>query len=236
MKKRGNAHKELYIALIVVFAIGISIGIFSAKVSFDDGNVVTAKLVAVRDDGQGIVADIVTKVKHGSGSVFVNINSAVADHDTQVSARKAAKVAAEILGISPDSFDVSFDIQTEASRISGASAGTAMTIATIAALQNKSLKDDVAITGVINTGGAVTLVGSIPQKAQAAKEAGIKTLIVPAGSDIQTIEYERTKRCSEYEGQEYCEISYRDKINVGNYALELKEISNIKEALPYFIK
>lgn len=235
MKKEGSAHKELIIALIVVFALGIGIGIFTSKTSFNDGNSVTARLVAVDDAGNGVSADIITKVKKGTGSVFVSINNAVADHDTQISARKAAQVAAELTGIDLNSFDVSYDIKTSASRISGASAGTPMTIATIAALQNKSLNQEVGITGVIGDGGVISLVGSIPEKAAAAKSIGMHTLLVPSGSDMKTIEHKRTRTCGEFEDKEYCEISYRDKASVGN-VLEIKEISNIKEAIPYFIK
>ncbi|MDP4012481.1 MAG: S16 family serine protease [Candidatus Nanoarchaeia archaeon] len=231
----NNHKKEVLIALFFVFAIGIGIGIFSSNLSFSGGNSVTTKLVAVDDNGNGVSADVVATVKKGTGLILVNINNAVADIDTQRSARKAASVASQITGLSLAEIDVSYDIKTSAYKVSGESAGTAMTLATIAAITNKTLRNDVAVTGGINEDGTVSMVGSIPEKASAAKAIGMNVLLIPIGGNIPTLEYQRVKKCSTYDDKEFCDISYSDKINAGG-VIEMKEISNIKEALEYSLK
>ena len=141
LKKGLNRH--LVIAVIVVFAFGLGIGLFGSSFGFKE-NSVTAKLVAVDDEGNGVTADLTATVRTGKGLVLVNINNLVADIDTQTSARKAAEVAANVAEVDLNKYDVVFDIKTNADKISGGSAGTPMTLAAIAAFSNKSLKEDVA--------------------------------------------------------------------------------------------
>ena len=70
MAKEANNHKkEVLIALLFVFAIGIGIGIFSSNISFKGGSTVSTKLVAVDDAGNGVTADVVATVKKGTGLV-----------------------------------------------------------------------------------------------------------------------------------------------------------------------
>lgn len=235
MLKKG-LNKQLVIAIIVVFAIGLGLGLFGSKFGFKERSVST-KLVAVDDEGNGVTADLTATVRTGKGLVLVNINNLVADIDTQTSARKAAEVAAGVSGFKLDKYDVIFNIVTNANRISGGSAGTPMTLAAIAAFENKSLRDDVAVTGIIGDDGQINPVGGIVEKAIAAKTVGMKTILVPSGFDKRGIERRRTKDCTKYKEYDFCEISYRDMaVDVGDLGIELKEIANIREALQYAIK
>ncbi len=233
LKKGLNRH--LVIAVIVVFAFGLVIGIFGSSFGFRE-NSVSAKLVAVDDEGNGVTADLTATVRTGKGLVLVNINNLVADIDTQTSARQAAEVAARIAEVDLNKYDVVFDIRTNADKISGGSAGTPMTLAAIAAFENKSLREDVAVTGLITSDGKIGLVGAVLEKASAAKSIGMKTILVPVGYDRRGIERKRTKECTKYKEYEYCEINYRGVAIEGDFGIELKEVADIKEALQYALK
>ena len=61
----------------------------------------------------------------------------------------------------------------------GPSAGTAITTAIYSLLNNKKIKNDVAITGEINLQGRVTIIGGLELKILGGIRAGVKTFIFP---------------------------------------------------------
>ncbi len=61
----------------------------------------------------------------------------------------------------------------------GPSAGTAITVCIYSLLNNKKIKNDVAITGEINLQGKVTEIGGLELKILGAIKAGVKTIIFP---------------------------------------------------------
>jgi len=73
----------------------------------------------------------------------------------------AVVVACQILGVDPRDYQFSFSV---GGRIDGPSAGTYMTVGTLAAMLGDKLRDDAAMTGTINPDGTVGPVGGIPHK------------------------------------------------------------------------
>ena len=61
----------------------------------------------------------------------------------------------------------------------GPSAGIAMYTSLVSLLQNRSVRPDVAMTGEITLKGLVLPIGGLKQKLLAARQAGIKTVILP---------------------------------------------------------
>jgi ATP-dependent Lon protease len=61
----------------------------------------------------------------------------------------------------------------------GPSAGTAITVAIYSLLNNKKIKEDVAITGEINLQGKVSAIGGLELKILGGIKAGVKTFIYP---------------------------------------------------------
>ena len=61
----------------------------------------------------------------------------------------------------------------------GPSAGTAITIAIYSLLNNKKIKNNIAITGEINLQGKVTVIGGLPLKILGGIRAGVKEFIFP---------------------------------------------------------
>lgn len=72
--------------------------------------------------------------------------------------------------------------------IDGPSAGCATTLAIYSALKNAPLRQDVAVTGEISIQGRVRPVGGIAEKIFGAKQAGVKTVLIPKDNqaDIPT--------------------------------------------------
>jgi PDZ domain-containing protein len=91
------------------------------------------------------------------------------------------------IGIAPTTKDLSYDypvdIEIDPGPVSGPSAGLAFTLTIIDEMTPGSLtgRDDVAVTGTIDTDGNVGDVGGVRQKTVAALAAGARLLLVPRG-------------------------------------------------------
>ena len=77
----------------------------------------------------------------------------------------------------------------------GPSAGITMATAIFSAVTNRKVRADVAMTGEITLRGRVLPIGGLKEKLLAAKNAGIRTVLVPAQNeaDVKEISAEITK-------------------------------------------
>ncbi|MDP2840904.1 MAG: S16 family serine protease, partial [Candidatus Methanoperedens sp.] len=96
-------------------------------------------------------------------------------------------------------------VQEQKVSISGGSAGAAMTLAAMAAMQDKTIRNDVFITGTIREDHTIGRIGAPRAKALAAKESGAVMFLVPAGQ----------------------------KSEVGDAGIEVREVATIEEAASY---
>ena len=94
----------------------------------------------------------------------------------------AASVLRRLTGKSIHDYDVHINV-IGGGNIDGPSAGTAILAALVSAVTGKPLRQDAAITGEISLAGRVRPVGGVFEKAYGAKQAGIKTLIIPKEND-----------------------------------------------------
>ena len=85
-------------------------------------------------------------------------------------------------------FDYHIHVPAGAVPKDGPSAGVAMFISLVSLLMNKAVRPDVAMTGEITLRGLVLPIGGIKEKILAAKQAGIKTVILPARNKKDIIE------------------------------------------------
>jgi ATP-dependent Lon protease len=90
----------------------------------------------------------------------------------------AAAVVRRLTGEDLGNYDLHVNI-VGGGRIDGPSAGLAITLAVVSAIQGKAIRQDVAITGEISIQGRVKPVGGIGEKIYGAKQAGMKKVIVP---------------------------------------------------------
>jgi len=215
MNKKNNK-LIIFIFIPVVFVIGLLLGLIITNertVTIENVQGISSNsiqkqipIVGVTEDGKGIVASMLVEVKPGTGLVLVNVNNVLADYVSQLSARKAAKVAANVTKKDLSNLDIIYSIKANAKVIAGPSAGAAMTLATIAALENKTIIDSVFITGGIEEDGTISVVGNVREKSQAAKESNATVFLVPEA--VYNVGYKTVKECEQRENINYCEISY----------------------------
>ena len=191
---------------------------------------------AIDPDGKGVVTTINVQTYPGTGETLTNIDKLFFWVDTQHSIKTAREVAQNVTGLNLSRRDIVYTITAPASLIEGPSAGAALTVATIAALKNLTIRRDVMITGTINPDGTLGSAGAIGEKAIAARKNNATLFIVPSGS-IGNGETIREKACNTISGMEYCEIKYvRRETDISNQTgIKVKEVNNIQEALKYLI-
>jgi uncharacterized protein len=249
----------LFKTLIIICLLFIAFGIFeksprmeSDKIKLTDtttpnpiitptnvtfqGRVISMNVPAVDNEGNGVATALKVESRPGDGKVLVDVNQLLFWVDTQYSIRTAQRVAQNITGVDVSKVDLIYWIETNASVIEGPSAGAALTVATIAALENKGLNDSVMITGTINPDGTVGLVGAIFAKAKASKDIGAKLFLVPEGQGMQT-NYKPVQSCEKIGPVTFCTTDYKtDKVDISkDVGITVKEVTRIEEALKYFL-
>jgi len=140
------------------------------------------KLLAVTNTATGYVgdvADLYLEIKPGTGRVFMD-TFPLSKLDTQMSTRFAKEIACDYLDVDCEKYDFIYTIRANSAIVGGPSAGAAITVLTIALLDNLPLKD-VSMTGTINSGGLIGPVGGIKAKVEAASINNIKTVLIPQG-------------------------------------------------------
>jgi len=192
-------------------------------------------LPAVDNKGRGVTSKLSVEVIPGEGRTLVNVNGLLFWVDTQQSIQTARDVAQKITGIDLSKYDIIYSIQSNASLVEGPSAGAAITIATIAAVEGKPLNSSVMITGTINPDGTIGSVGGIIPKAKAAKSVGVETFLVPYGQATQ-VNYIPKEKCEKVGAFTFCTTTYEEeKENVGKVVgINVIEVKNVSEAMKYF--
>ena len=118
---------------------------------------------------------IVFPTEKGKGTIRFNETAGSMAKD---SVFNAASVLRRVTGKDIHDFDVHINI-IGGGNIDGPSAGTAILAALVSAVTGKRIRQDVAVTGEISLQGRVRPVGGVFEKAYGAKQAGIKSLVIP---------------------------------------------------------
>ena len=137
--------------------------IFGLGVAGFLGSVIEIEAIAfeAREKGKGTVRFNETAGSMAKDSVF-----------------NAASVVRMITGKDIHDYDIHINV-IGGGNIDGPSAGTAILTAILSAITKRPIRQDVAVTGEISLQGRVRPVGGVFEKAYGAKQAGIKTLIIP---------------------------------------------------------
>lgn len=202
----------------------------------DSFSLSSISMPAVDQEGNGVVTTLSVQIIPGYGRILTNIDRLLFWVDTQNSIRTARTVASEITGVDLSQYDIIYTIKANASVIEGPSAGAALTIATIAAVQNREINPKVMITGSINHDGTIGPVGEILPKARAAKELGAEKFLIPMLQGVQVV-YKTEKYCEQIGMTQICTIETKPvTLDIANETgIEVIEVKDIKEALEYFI-
>ena len=137
-------------------------------------------LAAVTGENSGGVFQLVVETRPGNGSVYTAVSPRIG-FATQESEEAAVDYAFWSTAMDRKECDVLFRIvgQFGESSVDGPSAGGAMAVATRAALLNRSIRQDVVMTGTISQDGKIGEVGGVIEKSLGASEEGAKYFLVP---------------------------------------------------------
>jgi len=205
--------------------------------SSDGSTRVKMYLPAVDEEGNGVNTVLTVEASPGSGRTLTDIDNLLFWADTQHSIRIARKVAENITGKAEENYDIVYTIEANASLIGGPSAGAALAVATVAALEGRELRDDVMITGTINHDGSIGPVSAILEKAKVAKEKGARIFLVPLLQSRDVV-YETSEHCEEFGTAEICTTETKPKkVDVAAEAnITIKEVETIEDAMGYFFE
>jgi predicted S18 family serine protease len=186
----------------------------------------------------GVTMTCRVELREGAGRVLVNTVPYIGI-DLQTSSRTAALVAENLTGAQLGKTDVIITIEAGESVevVDGPSAGVAITIAIMAAIEGRSLNETVFITGTINPDGSIGVVGGIIEKAEAAALAGGTVFLVPKGQSVVTV-YQPV-RYSPLPGViivKYKEthVNLEDYLKQEGYDITVKEVNHVAEAYEFF--
>ena len=90
----------------------------------------------------------------------------------------AASVIRQVAGIDVGGYDIHVNV-IGGGLIDGPSAGLAVVLAMLSAVQRRPLRQDVAVTGEVSIQGKIKQVGGIPEKIYGARQAGMRKVIIP---------------------------------------------------------
>jgi len=220
--------------LIVSCIILLVFSPFNGANALEDGisvPLVADKLTGDGEEGALLGAEVI--VVNGTGHVFVDTNP-YTQVDLQGSARLAAMVACDVLGVDEKAYDFYYIIEISSPIIGGPSAGAALTVATIAAINKWTLKPNVVMTGMINPDESIGPVGGIPYKLEAAAAKNYTLFLVPEGQTRLTV-----KKYTAYsEGTHIITGDSEETVDVVELGKKLnvtvKEVSTIQEAVLAF--
>jgi uncharacterized protein len=197
----------------------------------------TIPIVAVNQyDSTGIIGNLSLRTIPGQGNVLIEISPYI-QPDLQYSASTAVDVARDYVGIESDK-DFVLEFQTVGGIVGGGSAGAAITMASIAALEGKTLSPDVIMTGSILPDGSIGEVGGLVEKGEAAADAGYKMFLVPKGQSKVTyferiIEESPTRTRYGFYTVRHVKRSIDLQEALGD-RIDVREVANIREAVKYF--
>ncbi|RLG84046.1 MAG: hypothetical protein DRO40_02445 [Thermoprotei archaeon] len=189
---------------------------------------------AVTGKEEGVLTKITLSIAYpGSGKVFFTAQP-LTELDTQATARVAALVASNIAGYNFYKYDYFVSMESPSMIVGGPSAGAIMTIGFLALFLNKTIYDNVTMTGMINPDGTIGPVGGLKEKLEAVAQKGFKVFLIPFGQRIVLVQnvtvkhypwgYE--KRVNYYQLDL---VEYGEKLGV-----KVIEVASIREAFKYF--
>ena len=170
-----------------VLAIALSATTMVAACSTPQAGTQTVKALWYGEQSDGSIAQGITPVTVSTdrlgteSSVSIDL-SGMTDENTgaywNATAYSAAAVATIGSAVDPRQVQIAFDVNEE---IDGPSAGGLLTVGVSSDFVDEKVADDRSMTGTILPDGSLGPVGGIPAKIRAAAEAGIKTVVIPAG-------------------------------------------------------
>lgn len=182
--------KKVTVALPSILAVSLGLNLFLAYLVFyyrerarllessaQGGAVSSATLVgwnwmnvvAVTNDGEGVVLRVYAKIENGSGRVYMATTPRVGIY-LQSSAETAYKVASRLSAFNINYHNVSLVVAANFTvDVVEPSAGASISILLVSVMMGKPINASVMMTGTVEPDGTVRKVGGIVEKAAAAE-------------------------------------------------------------------
>ncbi len=217
--------KKLAIALIILFLVPFA--------SAQEGHL-TLLAVSESDTGyRGNLADLYLEIRPGEGKVYIDTYP-LTKLDTQISTRFAKEISCNFLDMDCSDRDFFYQIRSSSSIIGGPSAGSAISVLTVALLSGEKVDDSISITGTINSGGAIGPVGGLKAKIDAAASANLTKVLIPKGERMYELQETPMMRINLSETPTNI-AKMESRIDLKEYAaskgIELIEVSTLNEAM-----
>lgn len=152
--------------------------------------------LAVYGENQGALLDLEAVATPGHGEITVTgiiDEEEIGQEGHKMRRRSTAHGAAEnvrtllkSLGYTLENTDLHINFPG-GMPVDGPSAGVAMVVAAVSALTDTPVDGTMAVTGEITVQGKVKAVGGVPQKVEAACQAGLLRVLIPKENDAETL-------------------------------------------------
>src|SRR3989344_785417 len=180
--------KKLAAVIMVFIVLLLTLGTVQA----DRHSTASIKVPAVSSEGKGVLTEVEVEIIPGKGRILLNTEP-FGGVQLQNSERVAATVAQNFTDKNLSDKDMIITFKAEAFVVDGPSAGGAITIAVISAIENELIRNDTSMSGTIQPDGSIGPVSSIFDKAKAAHEQGFKVFLIPKGQELQAFTVERVE-------------------------------------------
>ena len=179
IRKKIRMQKIYNVILLMIIAALL----FTTIVNAETYKIKLLAVAELQGNFTGKMADLFLELNPGSGRVFMD-TVPLTKIDTQISTRFANQIACNYIDADCSKLDFIYTIRADSSIIGGPSAGAAIAVLTIAALQDLKLREDIAMTGTINSGGIIGPVGAVKQKIEAAAKNKINKVLIAKGATL----------------------------------------------------
>ncbi|MFH1294404.1 MAG: S16 family serine protease [Candidatus Aenigmatarchaeota archaeon] len=223
--------KEVLLIFAFILVVMLIIGIDSPTGGAAVGEA-TITVPLINSSGFGTIGKIHVYVSPGNGRVMIDINGALTGTDMQEAVLTASKASFALTEQRPESIDIVYKTETSSGRVDGSSLGASLAVATVAALENKTISNVTVILGTVDADGDIGWVSGVKEKAKASKDSGIKRIIIPLkGVDMPY--YTKVTNC-----ENACTTDY--VVDTGKmsseFGVEVVAVSNLREALEHILE
>jgi len=169
--------RKILLMLVALAAVVLAVTwqTFTVKVASAEINA-----LAVGPTGGAVLPIKVTLITPGDGRAYV-AGVPEAGEGFGPSAQIALYVASRYSGRPYANYTALLRVLASDTQVGGPSASGYITVAMFALMNNLTLRDDTAMTGIILPDGLIGPVGGVSQKVDAAAKKGITTVLVPMG-------------------------------------------------------
>ena len=234
-KKKKISYLATVISMKLFLIIFLIYGLYEYETPFS--NDISLLAVSENDKGDifaGSVIDLSLTVKPGKGNVFVKLNT-IEELDTQISIINSNKIACSLFELDCNNYDFFYTFDSNSLVLKGPSASSAIAILTAKTMRREKINSkDVAITGSLNSGGLIGVVGGVDKKIETAALHGFKKVLVPAFASFNSsINYSGTEvirsidiveAFNEFKGEKY-KLKTIKGVN-GEFDIAMKKLSD----------